>query len=88
MLIKKINLSYQFKKESVVVYRNAGMPQGIAFHSFGMYNKKRFKEFAEELATSKKKEYDTIADVYTLASQYNIRACRGHATTVVKNIAF
>ena len=74
MTIKRRNeITYYVRNDVITVqYRK----QYIAFNSYGLHNKKRFREFSEEILDHTQK-YNNLNSLFGLAVKYRLTATKG-----------
>lgn len=85
MIMHKHDLTYYFKEESVTLEYNM---QYISFNCFSLQSRKKFKDFKRELSESNPNQFNTINDIYSLATRHGVRATAGRKPTITDSIAF
>ena len=79
IIIKKKESTFYVKEESIIWEYNK---QYSSFNVYALQNRKRFRDFKEELLNSSYEEFDSVNDVYSLALKYKLVSTVAHKPNI------
>lgn len=88
MIRNKEQFSFVINDTSIYVIERRNQSHCLTFSIYDSPSRHKFNHFKNALASSPRKKYDNVNDIYGLAFEYNLKGSRGYNITIHKNIAF